>query len=181
MIKSRFKYFLLTVSSLLLVLIACNNEPPVNPDYPPVITCTVRGDVNVNYTSIKGFIGVNQQFEGKQLFFSSIAKIDGQNYDILISLFFKDTIATTGEFPIRKPNINDSLIDLHSWAAFSVGPQGNNRTEFWADSGLVKIDIMDMKSQPHRIKGTFYFTAYDSTNTKKIIVSNGFVDLKKYF
>ncbi len=169
------------VSSLLLALIACNNEPPVNPVYPPVITCTVRGDVNVDYSSIKGFIGVNQQFKGKQLFFSSIAKIDGQNYDILISLFFKDTIATTGEFSIRKPDINDSLNDLHAWAAFSVGLEGDNRTEFWADSGLATIEIMDMESQPHRIKGTFYFVAYDTTNTKKIIVSDGLVDLKKYF
>jgi len=179
--KLRFKYFIITLGLLLQALIACNNEPPVNPDYPPVITCKVSGDVNVNYTSIKGFIGKNLQFKGKQLFFSSIAKINGEDYDILISLFFKDTIATAGIFPIRIPDFNDSLNDLHAWAAFSVGLEGNNRIEFWADTGLVTIEIMDLVSHPHRIKGSFDFIAYDSTKTKKIVVTDGYVDLKKNF
>lgn len=177
----KFNIILLLASSLLLALIACNDEPPVQPVYPPVITCSVSGDVNVNYTSIKGFIGVNKQFKGKQLFFSSLAKIDGIDYDILISLFFKDTIPTVGEFPVRMQNINDSLNDLHAWAAFSVGLEGDNRTEYWADTGLVVINIMEMETQPHRIIGTFNFVAHDSSNTKKIIVSDGNVNLNKNF
>jgi hypothetical protein len=171
------KYLLLYLIVSLL-LIACDDDPPVVPEPDPVMGCKVNGDIVVDYFSGKGFIGMiaNERF---QYYFSSYQVINGKEYGLLISLFPSNPNDTSGVFPIIHYS-DSALAGNFAYAAFVVDNEKTTEVQYWADSGVINIDYVAIGKKNNLIKGRFNFTALDkATNTKRITVSEGWVNLEK--
>ncbi len=164
----------------LLFTSSCNDEPPVTPEPQPDMGCKVEGDININYESAKGFIGSSSD-DRFQLFFSSYQVIDGIEYGLIISLFPENITDTSGTFPIIHYS-DDKPTGNFSWAAFVVNNGKPNEIQFWADSGQVNMSRINIGKKTNRLKGTFYFRAYEKYNKSKMInVTDGWVDLEQKF
>jgi len=164
-----------------IFLVGCDEKPPTAPDLPPVMTCVISGDVNLNYSSKKGFIGKTAGFPNiKQFFFSSYANVNDKTYDVLISIFYQSGIDSGGTYAIY-PQEDTSETSKYAWAAFVIDGKDINKTEFWADSGTVRIDTLIVSSYMNFIKGTFNFEATDSSGSRAVIADSGKFNIKKYY
>jgi hypothetical protein len=162
----------------MVFIIACDETPPVEPEPDPVMGCKVEGEITVNYSSGKGFIGILQN-EVFQYYFSSYKVIDGKEYGLLISLFPENPADTIGVFPIV-PQDNSPDSGNYAYAAFVIHNQKPGEIQFWAESGRLDISFVSLGKKNNKIVGTFSFTALDkATKQKSISVTDGWVNLVK--
>ncbi len=164
-----------------IFLVGCDDSPPTGLDLPPVMTCVISGEVNLNYSSKKGAIHQSSGFpEIQQFYFSSYSNRDGIKYDLLISIFYEPGIDSSGEYKIYSPQ-DTTVKNKYAWAAFVVDGKVADRTEYWADSGLVRLDSLVVSSNINFMKGAFSFKASDTTGEKFISADSGFFNIKKYY
>ena len=163
---------------LTVFIISCDETPPVEPEPDPVMGCKVEGEITVNYSSGKGFIGIIQN-EVFQYYFSSYKIINGREYGLLISLFPENPADTSGVFPIvSQYDPPDS--GNYAYAAFVVDNEKPTEIQFWAESGSLDISFVSLGKKNNKIVGTFSFNALDkATKQKSITVTDGWVNLVK--
>ncbi|MFH1050522.1 MAG: hypothetical protein V1779_06275 [bacterium] len=165
---------------LILNLTACDTEPPVEPDAPVIIACNVSGDVTLDYKATKGVINI---LSGQvyQVQFSTKATINNESYAMLISVFPKNMIDTSGVFTVVEPG-NNSVKENYAIVLFFTGYDTKNQKEFWGTSGTVDLSEMIIGKTKLFLKGNFNFEAtYKGTDTMNVSVSEGWIDYyRKY-
>ncbi|MFC2130299.1 hypothetical protein ACFLSQ_02580 [Bacteroidota bacterium] len=181
--QNNFSNRILTVGIAAMILLiissSCDTTPPVKPPPPDTMGCTVTGDVSVNYISKNGVMNKNSgPFQLDQFAFSSYANIDGESYDLWISIFFDELTEMPMTFPVVMRN--DTMQYNQSWIAFVVGINSKNKMEFWADSGTVYIDSLILGVSRNYIKARFNCRAAD-TSSKEIVISEGWAEINRKF
>ena len=178
----KYRILLAGIAAMILILISssCDTTPPVKPIPPDNMGCTVTGDISVNYSSKNGVMNKNSgPFQLDQFAFSSYANIDGETYDLWVSIFFDELTEMPMTFPVVMKN--DTMQYDQAWIAFVVGMNSKNKLEFWADSGTVYIDSLIPGVSRNYIKARFNCWAAEPNSSKEIVISEGWAEIDRKF
>ena len=153
-----------------LILFSSCNSNPVVPVKPDNIFFTVSGLYNFNYHS-PGAVWNISDTTSIQMLTPGRFDSNGYEYNINISVFYRDMVQKSGTFQITD---NPSKIPGdYANALFTITYNGKEK-DFYADSGWVTLT----KSVGYHVQGTFWFNAQNPKDTtNKIQVTNGILNI----
>jgi hypothetical protein len=175
--RDRILVMLAFMASIIL-FVSCDPDPPTEPEGPVVTKCTVSGDISVDFSVKKGWINLVSYDTLQGINFSAIAISGSKTYDLAFSIFPENLKDTSGIFHI------DSSLNMNhtgNWAivGFTVDNEKPTEMNYYPVSGVFNIEKLYIGKKYNAIKGTFNFIARDSSGTREIQVSDGWVDLLK--